>query len=579
MALNTTQLERYYNAPIGEVYGAMKHYLQSGQSRFTLKNADDLSCSCTFSSGISMTTWGENLTASAVPSGDGTLVRLTVAGKLGSTAAGFQNSHNVTIADEFFSGVSKTLSASKAGGVTQTSAPQSSVEPDEAPEEQTEQRQEPSTQETTSVLERENPPATKEMPLPVATDTSTAPRKVRSKAKLMWTKHKVQFIIAAISVAIIILCATIAGVVSNNIQGQKRLEIVKKVAAACNEDNKITTLSTGQYVSQPALQFVWEDGDENKIASCIMANTGMSDSISNKLINTHSSKDNSTAEWDDWKASWTVDDETEAATITIQYVGTDYSNFRITHTIADWKTADNDLTDNSGSSSEETGSSTDNSFTVNLSCSTGFSNNSNSTEDTINGVTSQNYRNTVWKTGKSVDCSADDKDSEARGIKGDKDEEAIQVAFGNNYKNYEYYLGSLYAICASTNPHELNSNIMNEQDAKDIQGALVLCPDHPRAEEMKQKAQNAISHWADIASKRQQGLIKDDGTYAVPSEMSTGTWKTMSEKVTNCYWEMQDANGQTINNNFISSGIAQTITISNGVAGFSSHGCGAWEKQ
>lgn len=160
MALSTTQLERYYNAPIGEVYGAMKHYLQSGQSRFTLKNADDLSCSCTFSSGISMTTWGENLTASAVPSGDGTLVRLTVAGKLGSTAAGFQNSHNVTIADEFFFGVSKTLSASKAGEVTQTSAPQSSVEPDEATGEQAEQRQAPSAQETTSVLEGENPPAT-----------------------------------------------------------------------------------------------------------------------------------------------------------------------------------------------------------------------------------------------------------------------------------------------------------------------------------------------------------------------------------------------------------------------------------
>lgn len=58
MALNTTQLERYYNAPIGEVYGAVKHYLESGQSRFALKNVDDLSCSCTFSSGISMTTWG-----------------------------------------------------------------------------------------------------------------------------------------------------------------------------------------------------------------------------------------------------------------------------------------------------------------------------------------------------------------------------------------------------------------------------------------------------------------------------------------------------------------------------------------
>ena len=84
---------------------------------------------------------------------------------------------------------------------------------------------------------------------------------------------------------------------------------------------------------------------------------------------------------------------------------------------------------------------------------------------------------------------------------------------------------------------------------------------------------------AEIQTKRQQGLIKDAGTYKVPDEMSTGTWKTMSDKVENCYWEMQDANGQTIDNNFVSAGIAQTITIPDGVAGFSSEGCGAWEKQ
>lgn len=120
---------------------------------------------------------------------------------------------------------------------------------------------------------------------------------------------------------------------------------------------------------------------------------------------------------------------------------------------------------------------------------------------------------------------------------------------------------------------------MGEGQAKELLGALVLCPDHPRAEEIRQKAGADTARLAEIQTKRQQGLIKDAGTYKVPDEMSTGTWKTMSDKVENCYWEMQDANGQTIDNNFVSAGIAQTITIPDGVAGFSSEGCGAWEKQ
>lgn len=517
-----------------------------------------------------------------MPSGEGTIVRLTVAGKLGSTAAGFQNSHNITIADEFFSGVSGTLSTGREEAA-QGPQPQTTIGTGTSPKEPAEQPQAASPQEAASApYEDVNPSESlmSDVSSPsTVTSATDAQEGVQPKTQGIWSQRKAQIIIAAISVAVVILCATIAGIVSNNIRGQKRLEVVKKVITACNKDNKIKELSTGKYSTNPALQFVWKGRNENILAACIVSNTGMSDSIYDELVDTHSSKDNSNAAWGDWKASWIVNNDTEAATITIQYIGNNYDTFSIKHTISDWKTSDENTEDETTSANEESGSNSDGSFTINLDCSVRSSEINNSTEEKINSVTSQNYRDTVWKTGKLVGCSPADKDSDATGIKGAKDEEALQTAFGNDYNNYQYYLGSLYGICASTDPYGLNQQIMNEKDAKSVQGALILCPDHPRAEEMRQKAQNDLDHWSNIATKRQQGLIKDDGTYKVPSEMSTGTWKTMSEKVTNCYWEMQDANGQIYDNNFVSAGIAQTITIPNGVAGFSSQGCGAWEKQ
>lgn len=97
--------ERYYNLPVSAVYSGMKG-MESG--RFTLKSADDLSCSCSFNTGISMTTWGEKMTAVVSPSGDGAKVNVTVAAKIGGNSM-WQGSKNAKDLTTFFNALSTYL--------------------------------------------------------------------------------------------------------------------------------------------------------------------------------------------------------------------------------------------------------------------------------------------------------------------------------------------------------------------------------------------------------------------------------------------------------------------------------------
>lgn len=104
---NQDAQERYYNLPVSTVYDGMKGMLEES-SRFALKHADDLSCTCTFNTGISMTTWGEKMTAVVSPSGDGAKVNVTVAAKIGGNAI-WQGSKNAKNLTTFFDSLSDYL--------------------------------------------------------------------------------------------------------------------------------------------------------------------------------------------------------------------------------------------------------------------------------------------------------------------------------------------------------------------------------------------------------------------------------------------------------------------------------------
>lgn len=71
-----TREERYYPRPISEVFEALATAIErSGYSTYTI---DDLSSAVSLRVGAGLTTWGETLTASCHPNGDGTDLRVAI---------------------------------------------------------------------------------------------------------------------------------------------------------------------------------------------------------------------------------------------------------------------------------------------------------------------------------------------------------------------------------------------------------------------------------------------------------------------------------------------------------------------
>lgn len=67
-----------------------------------------------------------------------------------------------------------------------------------------------------------------------------------------------------------------------------------------------------------------------------------------------------------------------------------------------------------------------------------------------------------------------------------------------------------------------------------------------------------------------------NGKYIVGQDIAPGTY-TISTRVSDCYWERSDAQGNTIDNNFISVAPSVTVTIAPTDGGFTSERCGNWK--
>jgi len=69
------------------------------------------------------------------------------------------------------------------------------------------------------------------------------------------------------------------------------------------------------------------------------------------------------------------------------------------------------------------------------------------------------------------------------------------------------------------------------------------------------------------------GIYAYVGKHLVGSEVQPGTWQSVGDKVQDCYWEISDASGDIIDNNFISVAPQFTINIPADAAGFTNTGC------
>lgn len=127
----------------------------------------------------------------------------------------------------------------------------------------------------------------------------------------------------------------------------------------------------------------------------------------------------------------------------------------------------------------------------------------------------------------------------------------------------------LYSLCATTGGHYFGGTV-SEGQAKEIAAALMLCPDHPKRAELEASAGAGVSLEADRAN----GKLVYSGKYLVGKTAQPGTWQSQGETVEDCYWEVSDAQGNILANNFISIAPQFTIYIPATAAGFTVQGCG-----
>jgi hypothetical protein len=141
----------------------------------------------------------------------------------------------------------------------------------------------------------------------------------------------------------------------------------------------------------------------------------------------------------------------------------------------------------------------------------------------------------------------------------------------------DFALTESYSICmqpkfsgsAITSP-----DYMAKSNIATARGALVLCPDHPRAAEIQANI-DAVQGEADALAA---GELAPEGKHLVGKDIQPGTWQTQADQVTDCYWEISDAQGEIIDNNFISIAPKLTIEIPSSAAGFTNTGCGTFVK-
>lgn len=164
--------------------------------------------------------------------------------------------------------------------------------------------------------------------------------------------------------------------------------------------------------------------------------------------------------------------------------------------------------------------------------------------------------------------------SQSLGEPSELEVQALVTAFGDDYEVSN--LDMLYGDCAMT---EFDTGPTGST-AQSLLGATLLCPEHPMAAEMKATALAGVELKAKTDAERAaseravaEGRQVGPGNYLIGIDVQPGTWQTVSEKVTDCYWEVSDAQGNILANNFVSTAPQFAIEVPAGPGGFTVQGC------
>ncbi|WP_166430004.1 hypothetical protein [Nesterenkonia sphaerica] len=154
--------------------------------------------------------------------------------------------------------------------------------------------------------------------------------------------------------------------------------------------------------------------------------------------------------------------------------------------------------------------------------------------------------------------------------------EALETA---NYDKEES-LRVLYGICATPllgdNSTRSGGLPWSEGQQEEVQGALVLCPDHPDRGEVEER----IAEVNEAREPQEPDGSFGSGSYRVGEDMPPGFYVTESESgFDGCYWERLDAAGNIVENNLMRSGFRAEVDIAETDHSFFTDRCGTWEKQ
>lgn len=155
--------------------------------------------------------------------------------------------------------------------------------------------------------------------------------------------------------------------------------------------------------------------------------------------------------------------------------------------------------------------------------------------------------------------------------------EIEQAAFDASGYDDRGSIAILYEICAEVDPTDTyvsGEHTASPEQIPEITAVLVLCPDHPLADEFAATLERGQVE----VELKAEGLLFGGGSYLVGDEIQPGTYVIEGE-IDDCYWERQDSSGGIIGNSFIISARRVEVTIRSSDYAFFSEGCGQWRAQ
>lgn len=147
---------------------------------------------------------------------------------------------------------------------------------------------------------------------------------------------------------------------------------------------------------------------------------------------------------------------------------------------------------------------------------------------------------------------------------------AVETAYGDEADVDS--LGTLYELCAQADPKSWDylDQAGSKEQLAEVRGALILCPEHPQRKQLRKLVGGAEKR----NKLADEGRVFGSGVFRVGDEIKAGTY--YSTDVEGCYWERTDANGEAIDNNFVTAAKRVQVTISPGDYSFNSESCGEW---